>query len=233
MAPNLCNTCQSFPWSSLDRARVFRFAWWKRDTLQVPNDEFPADGYATCISHKASNPNSCHDVKDVQTSAETFRYHTTLPSLRTASKEGCHICRLVMKGFSEYSMDAVGPSRQEDAVAWYEARGCRIRITHEPSGGLLKFEFVTESASRHMALRYYFVSCGSELYHGLGSSCGALTVATYSQPTRHGRSLSAKAELFSRVRSHLLRHQILDQQVRAAAHRVRQGRDTRAPDSGY
>jgi hypothetical protein len=167
MALSLCNTCRSFPWSSLDRARAFRFAWWKRDALQVPNNEPPTDGYATCISHEASQSSSCLDVKHVQSPVETFRYHANLSSLSTASEEGCHICRLVMKGFSEYSMDAVGPSRQEDAVTWYEARGCWIRITHEPSGGLLKFEFATKSVSRYTALRYYFVSCESEQYRGL------------------------------------------------------------------
>ena len=62
---NLCKTCQSFSWSSLDRARVFCFAWLKRDTLQVPNDESPTDSYATCISHKASQHNSCHHAKDI------------------------------------------------------------------------------------------------------------------------------------------------------------------------
>jgi len=157
MSATLCRICNNFPWDSLDRARIFRFAWWKTDNLQVPEDE--SIDCRIRISLGPSQPGgegSGHEDQDKQ--MEPFRYHADIGSMRSASANGCHICSLVLKGFNDYSMDAVGPARQEDAVAWYQQQNCRIHIVHEPSSGLLKFDFETESASRNTALRYYFVS---------------------------------------------------------------------------
>jgi hypothetical protein len=158
MSATLCSICNNFPWHTLDRARIFRGAWWKRDSLQVPNDE-PADSYQIRINHGPSQPDAGNSGSDGSgKKIEPFRYHADISGLKTASINGCHICRLVLKGFNEYSMDAVGRARQEDALVWYKQKDCRIHIVHESSSGLLKFDFETESASRNTALRYYFVS---------------------------------------------------------------------------
>lgn len=57
----------------LRHVKVFCFAWRKRDTLQIPNDKFPTDEYATYISHEASQPASTTAAMTPKTSKTQWK----------------------------------------------------------------------------------------------------------------------------------------------------------------
>lgn len=146
----LCNVCRNLPWDQFDRQRAFRYAWWKKDSLQVPYEvEREVEPLTPIVSRQKT--------EEGQEPSE-LSYHKDIDELNKSSLNGCHICRFVLRGFVEYSMDGEGPRQQELAVDWFKENSCDIQVTHHPASGILNFSFSTPTASRIVSLRYYFVS---------------------------------------------------------------------------
>jgi len=151
----LCDTCLAFPWQQLNRERKFRYAWWKKESLQVPSPDLTSLSERREIVHSpVVQSNREHDRKN-----EEFIYYKEIGEVERSSAHGCHICRLVWKGFIEYSMDEFGSDQKKEAImAFSEKTSTRIQILHKAASGELEFCFRSEAICRTVMLRYYFVS---------------------------------------------------------------------------
>src|SRR3569833_343679 len=151
---SLCDTSRKFGWDQLDRNRKFRYAWWKRESLQVHYDEKDSPATPNRFQVVSSKPDDVGGDK-----AGDFLYHRDMDDIALASASGCHIRCLVLKGFAEYSTDDVVPRQRGRAISWFKENSCRIQVIHNPASGTLEFHFDSRNVSRRIALRYYFVSC--------------------------------------------------------------------------
>ena len=151
----LCDICRAFPWRQLDRERKFRYAWWKKESLQVPLDD-RENLTPLSESEIILSPAVTDRSEDVKT--EKFIYYKKIKKIKASAAEGCHICRLVWRGFIDYSIDDFGSRQKEDMLAYFERNSSQIHIAHKPASGDLEFCFGSEAFRRTVTLRYYFVS---------------------------------------------------------------------------